>query len=137
LSYLLDTNVCIAVINGRPREVVERFDREALGGAELFVSTISRFELWYGVAKSQQQEFNRIRLEIFLAGSVQLLPFGEDDPLRAGEVRALLEKQGTPRHPQRQRICPRARPAIRGLAGVAARLQQIAAGAGGQGEVEG
>jgi len=96
LSYLLDTNVCIAVINGRPREVVERFDREALGGAELFVSTISRFELWYGVAKSQQQEFNRIRLEIFLAGSVQLLPFGEDDPLRAGEVRALLEKQGTP-----------------------------------------
>ena len=96
MSYLLDTNVCIAVINGRPREVVERFDREALGGAELFVSTISRFELWYGVAKSQQQEFNRIRLEIFLAGSVQLLPFGEDDPLRAGEVRALLEKQGTP-----------------------------------------
>ena len=96
MSYLLDTNVCIAVINGRPRDVVDHFDRAALGGAEFFVSTVSRFELWYGVAKSQLQEFNRIRLEIFLAGSVQLLPFGEDDPLRAGELRALLERQGTP-----------------------------------------
>ncbi len=96
MSYLLDTNVCIAVINGRPRNVVEQFDLKALGGAELFVSTISKFELWYGVEKSQLRELNRIRLEIFLAGSVQLLPFAEDDPVRAGEVRALLERQGRP-----------------------------------------
>jgi tRNA(fMet)-specific endonuclease VapC len=96
LSYLLDTNVCIAVINGTPQHVVDHFNVEARGGAGVFVSTVSNFELWYGIEKSQRREFNRIRLEIFLAGSVQLLPFVEEDSVRAGEVRARLERLGTP-----------------------------------------
>lgn len=96
MNYLVDTNVCIAVVNGTPRSVVEHFDSEVRAGAGIFVSSISTFELWYGVAKSQQREFNRIRLEIFLAGAAQLLQFSEEDSVRAGELRALLEKQGTP-----------------------------------------
>src|ERR1035437_4537809 len=93
---LLDTNVCIEVMNGRPRLVGERFERALADERKLFVSTISSFELWYGAAWSGRPEFNRERLEHFLAGRVQELPFDDEDAMRAGEVRAALERLGAP-----------------------------------------
>jgi tRNA(fMet)-specific endonuclease VapC len=83
-------------MNGRPAVVKERFESALAAGSELFVSTISSFELWYGVEWSGRPELNRDRLQHFFAGQVQELQFGEEDAKRAGEVRAALEKQGTP-----------------------------------------
>jgi tRNA(fMet)-specific endonuclease VapC len=94
--YLLDTNVCIAVINGTPRDVYERFDSVAELGVDLCVSSVSVFELSYGVEKSARRELNATRLRTFLSGAVEELPFEVEDAARAGEVRALLEKKGTP-----------------------------------------
>jgi tRNA(fMet)-specific endonuclease VapC len=60
------------------------------------VSSIAVFELWYGVGKSTKQEFNRKRLEKFLAGPVLVLPFEDADARIAGSVRAALEAVGKP-----------------------------------------
>ena len=96
MTYLLDTNACIAVINGRPASVRARL-REALdAAAQVFVPTVAAFELWYGVAKSSRPEVNAKRVETFFAGPVSLLSFEEEDARAAGFVRAALEASGRP-----------------------------------------
>jgi tRNA(fMet)-specific endonuclease VapC len=93
---LLDTNVCIEIMNGRPKVVGDMFERALTAETQLFVSTISSFELWYGAEWSGRPKFNRDRLQHFLGDRVQQLVFEEEDAKRAGEVRAALQKQGTP-----------------------------------------
>jgi len=96
LNYLLDTNACIALINGRPASVRSRFQKAIAAGDKVFVSSIVAFELWYGVAKSSRQQVNRQRLATFLRGPITLLPFEDEDAEVAGAVRATLEAAGTP-----------------------------------------
>jgi tRNA(fMet)-specific endonuclease VapC len=79
VNYLLDTNACIALINGRPPSVRARFQTATDRGAKIFVSSIAAFELWYGVAKSSLREFNRKRLEAFFAGPLHPLLFANED----------------------------------------------------------
>jgi len=62
VNYLLDTNACIALINGKPPAVRAKFQKATAAGAQVFVSSIALFELWYGVAKSSRREFNKERL---------------------------------------------------------------------------
>ena len=50
MRYMLDTNICIYVINARPPLVLERFRREQLGS--ICVSSVTAAELAFGVAKS-------------------------------------------------------------------------------------
>jgi tRNA(fMet)-specific endonuclease VapC len=96
MGYLLDTNVCIALIN-RTSEAVRRRFSEALHSAEqMWVPSVSVYELWYGVAKSVQTEANTQRLKMFLAGAVRVLEFGEEDARYAGEIRNALERMGKP-----------------------------------------
>jgi tRNA(fMet)-specific endonuclease VapC len=96
VNYLLDTNACIALINGKPLTVRTKFRKATGAGAQVFVSSVALFELWYGVAKSSRREFNRKRLEIFLAGPVHPLPFEDADAELAGAIRADLESVGKP-----------------------------------------
>jgi len=94
VNYLLDTNACIALITGQPASVRNRLQKAIRDGADLFISSVALFELWYGVTKSSRQEFNRQRLETFLAGPVLVLPFEEEDAGAAGSVRAVLAASG-------------------------------------------
>ncbi len=94
--YTLDTNACIAMINGRPPIVRERFARAHAAGNTLTVSAVVLFELRYGAAKSQHPAATADRLEAFLAGPLDVLPFGENDAADAGALRATLERAGTP-----------------------------------------
>lgn len=96
MNYLLDTNACIALINGKPASVRNRLQKAATGDNQVFVSSVALFELWYGVAKSAREEFNTTRLETFLAGPVRVLPFEDEDARAAGWVRAALEVSGKP-----------------------------------------
>ncbi len=95
-SYSLDTNTCIALINGRPLVVRERFRQAQQAGNSFAVSTVVVFELRYGVAKSQHPQASGARLEAFLAGPLDVLPLDEDDAVDAGTARAVLERAGTP-----------------------------------------
>jgi tRNA(fMet)-specific endonuclease VapC len=96
LKYLLDTNVCIALINEKSPFIGTRFLKELTTGAQLFASSIVALELWYGVAKSMHQEVNAQRVSTFFAGHVAILPFEEEDARIAGRIRAAIEAVGKP-----------------------------------------
>ncbi len=96
MTYLLDTNACIALINGTPRRVRMRFERATAAGDSAAVSALTAFELWYGAAKSARRDVNVIRIETFLAGPLELWMFENADARVAGEVRAALERSGRP-----------------------------------------
>jgi len=94
--YLLDTNACIALINGKPASVRSRFQKALAADARVLVSSVVAFELWYGVAKSARPEANTQLVETFFTGPVGLLPFEFEDARVAGRVRAALEASGKP-----------------------------------------
>jgi len=94
LRYLLDTNACIALINGSPATVRTRFQKAVSAGAEIYVPTVVKFELWYGVSKSARVALNTQRLETFLSGPVIVLPLEDEDAQAAGSIRAALEASG-------------------------------------------
>jgi len=96
MTYLLDTNVCIALINGRPTLPRERLQRAIERGDTLLLSSIVAYELWYGVGKSEHKERNRSRLETFLSGPMEWVPFDDEDAREAGAIRAELETSGQP-----------------------------------------
>jgi tRNA(fMet)-specific endonuclease VapC len=96
MTHLLDTNACIAIINGKPATVRERFQAALGDGAVMAVPSIVAFELWYGVGKGTRQALNTERLQTFLAGPVDLLAFDEADAQAAGMLCARLEATGTP-----------------------------------------
>jgi tRNA(fMet)-specific endonuclease VapC len=93
---MLDTNVCIALINKNPAVVRSKFDAASSEGSFTYVSSIALFELWYGIFKSRRKEYNNRLLTGFLSGPIELLPFDSEDARVAGELRAELETLGRP-----------------------------------------
>jgi len=96
MTYLLDANACIALINGTPKLVRRRFQRAIAREATVLVSSVVAFELWYGAAKSRRREMNTERLQAFLAGPVEWTDFDDEDAREAGLVRAELETAAKP-----------------------------------------
>ncbi len=91
MNFLLDTDICIYLINKRPPSVISRFKQYRPGDIGISVVTVS--ELEYGVAKSIRQEENQPRLEAFLA-PFELLPYTAEAVRTYGAVRVDLEKRG-------------------------------------------
>ena len=87
---LLDTNICIYIINAKPPTVLQRFRDYRMG--EVGVCTVVAAELAFGVAKSGSAR-NRHALELFLA-PLTLMPFDEAAVLAYGTLRSELERQG-------------------------------------------
>jgi tRNA(fMet)-specific endonuclease VapC len=96
VNYLLDTNAVVALLRNKPAGVRDRYREAETSGDYLAVSSVVLFELWYGVGKSTQVQENTERLRIFLSGDLDLLAFDDEDAKTAGQVRAVLEKNGTP-----------------------------------------
>lgn len=96
MNYLLDTNACIALLNGAPEIVRARFEKANAAGSQIFVSSVGAYELWYGAEKSARPEQNSERLRMFFSGPISLLAFEEDDARVAEQVRVELEKFGRP-----------------------------------------
>ena len=89
---LLDTNICIYIINAKPPAVLERFQQYRLGDVGL--CSVVAAELAFGVAKSGSAR-NRQALEMFLA-PIEILPFDASAIWAYGDLRADLERRGTP-----------------------------------------
>jgi tRNA(fMet)-specific endonuclease VapC len=105
----LDTNAVIAVLNERASPVEVRLKAALKSGRPVAVSTLVLFELWYGVAKSTRAEDNANRIAEFMAGLIAVLPFEPDDAREAGDIRAALERAGTPIGPYDILIAAQAR----------------------------
>jgi len=94
--YLLDTSVCIVLINNTSSSVRTRLQKALAQDEKMLVSSVVAFELWYGVAKSARPEANARLVETFFAGPMSLLAFEPEDAKVAGRVRASLEAVGKP-----------------------------------------
>jgi tRNA(fMet)-specific endonuclease VapC len=92
----LDTNAVIAVLIDRTSPVRTRIDAAIGLGRTLAISSIVLFELRYGAAKSARPERNMQRIGDFLSGPIEVLPFETTDANEAGDIRAALERAGTP-----------------------------------------
>ena len=89
---LLDTNICIYIINKRPPQVAAHF--EGLVYGDVAVSSITGAELAFGVAKSGSAR-NQDALEKFLA-PLDVLPFDAAAMYAYGTLRAQLQARGQP-----------------------------------------
>lgn len=92
MSYMLDTNICIYMM-GRPRGPLAARANEH--GSELFVSSITVGELLFGAVKSAREAANRLAVEDFLS-ALQVVNFGIAAADHFGQIRAHLERAGTP-----------------------------------------
>lgn len=92
LQFLLDTNICIHIMNRRPPRVAERFAEfppDAIG-----LSSLTLAELSYGVEKSGSER-NRVVPEGFIQ-PLEVVAFEPAAAWQHGVVRSALERRGTP-----------------------------------------
>jgi len=91
MKYLLDTDTCIELIRRKPAGLLQRLVEVEPG--EAGISSITRAELIYGVAKSTRPEENQAALEQFLL-PLELVDFNDSAALAYGQIRAALERLG-------------------------------------------
>jgi tRNA(fMet)-specific endonuclease VapC len=96
MTYLLDTNVCIALMNRRSARVRDRFAQAVNAGASLATSSVVVHELMYGAAKSERPEQNARVADEFLSSYLEILDFSAMDAQASGQIRAQLERAGKP-----------------------------------------
>lgn len=94
-NYLLDTNVLSEVVKKRPSVTVLRHLRDVPQNA-LHTSVVSVMEMRFGAVRSAAGSilWQRIRRDVLRR--VKILPLGEDEASRAGEILADLELRGVP-----------------------------------------
>jgi tRNA(fMet)-specific endonuclease VapC len=91
MKYLIDTNICIYIMNKRPVSVIEKF--KTIEPYEIGISSITVSELRYGVAKSTQKIENAKRLSDFLM-PFEILPYDSEAASAYGDIRSQLEQTG-------------------------------------------
>jgi tRNA(fMet)-specific endonuclease VapC len=104
MRYMLDTDICIYVINARPTQVLEAFKAHAADG--LGISAVTAAELFFGVARTGSER-NLQALRQFLA-ALEIAPFDEQAAEVFGSLRAWLTSQGTPIGPYDTQIAAHA-----------------------------
>jgi len=90
--YLLDTNVCIHLRQGRSERLADRFRRMERG--EGAISVITFGELAFGAENSAKREPALAQL-VELTQFLPVLPLREDAGLAYGAVRAALTRKGS------------------------------------------
>jgi tRNA(fMet)-specific endonuclease VapC len=90
MAYLLDTNIVIAAMKGRP-EVRTRL--EAIPLSQILLSVVVLGELEFGVEKSVHPARNRSYLEE-LRETLPLMSLDDATSRNYGKIRADLEKRG-------------------------------------------
>ena len=91
MKYLLDTNICIALIRQKPPALIQRIISHRPG--EVGISSITLAELAHGVEKSAQPEQNMSALQQFLL-PFEVSDFEQKAALAYGKIRAQLERNG-------------------------------------------
>ena len=88
--FMLDTDICIYLINERDESLRARFEATA---ARVVISSITYAELRYGVAHSERVESNARELQAFCR-DLDILPFDSDAGAHYGDIRHTLTRQG-------------------------------------------
>ena len=91
MMFLIDTNICIYIMNNHPPQVIQKF-RE-IGAGNVCISSVTVSELQYGVFKSKQIKKNVKRLDEFLS-PFEIISYDESASIYYGKIRSHLEKKG-------------------------------------------
>jgi tRNA(fMet)-specific endonuclease VapC len=91
MKYLLDTNICIALIRQKPAALLEQLTSQQPG--DVGISSITLAEFVHGAEKSAQSEHNMSALQQFLL-PLELADFDQRAALAYGKTRAELERSG-------------------------------------------
>ena len=91
--FLLDTNACIAILNGTPRSVSDRL--RAFEPQDIRLCSVVKAELIYGAHKSSRAAQNLRHLDRLFASFISL-PFDDACAQRCGAIREELERRGRP-----------------------------------------
>lgn len=91
MKYMLDTNICIYLMNGKDDKLAMKFNKN--NPNDLCISNITYSELMYGVEKSKNRELNFYRLLLFLS-EINILNYDFNASEEYGRIRFLLEKKG-------------------------------------------
>jgi tRNA(fMet)-specific endonuclease VapC len=92
LRFLLDTDASIELLRKRRLLPLQRFQEHA---AELALSTVTAYELWFGAERSSDPVQNRHAVDEFLS-LLALVDFDLEAASHAAEIRAELARAGTP-----------------------------------------
>lgn len=93
MTYLLDSNVCIRLINNSSPAVTTRL--AAQQPQDILVSTITQLELYYGAYRSTQRDRNLEILQRFFI-QFNIIHLDSEAAIIAGRIRAELAARGTP-----------------------------------------
>lgn len=91
--YLLDTNACVRLLNGRSPQLIERMRQHQ--PAEIVLCSVVKAELIHGAYRSSRVADNLRLLERFFAPFASL-PFDDHCADAYGRIRSDLERAGTP-----------------------------------------
>ena len=92
MTHMLDTDTGIGVLRQRPG-MVQRLSQVA--PTDCAVSMVSVYELFCGLAKAQDPTKERQKVERFISAIIEL-PLDRAGAETAANIRAELERQGTP-----------------------------------------
>jgi tRNA(fMet)-specific endonuclease VapC len=92
LKYMLDTNIVIYVIKQRPIQVLGIFNAAT---GQMCISSVTLAELLHGVEKSSAVSHNLRKVEDFVS-RLEVLSYDENAAAHYGNIRADLEKKGSP-----------------------------------------
>lgn len=118
MRYLLDTNAVIALLNDPGGPLAHRARQHR--PADIGLSAIVAYELYFGAFKSQRRERN---LAVADGLALEVVPFDKEDARQAGEIRAVLAASGAPIGPYDVQIAGQA--CARGLVLVSRNLREF------------
>ncbi len=88
MKYMLDTNICIHLIESQPPQVMARF--EALSHGDVVMSVVTFAELRHGVERDPKHKAAAQRALAMLQGFIPVMPFDVDAAVRYGELAAAV-----------------------------------------------
>ena len=88
--FMLDTDLCIYLINERDAALKEKFEANA---GDICISSITYAELCFGVAHSTRVERNSRELDAFRL-DLDILPFDTEAGVHYGDIRHALSRPG-------------------------------------------
>lgn len=91
--YVLDSNVCVRILNQTHPEIADRF--RSITPKDIALCSIVKAELLYGARRSQRVEKNLRVLQVFF-DTLACLPFDDRCAEEAAQIRADLVAQGKP-----------------------------------------
>lgn len=92
LKYMLDTNICVYVLKNYPPNLRGRVSNLT---SRLCISVITLAELYHGAEKSARTADSLAEIEEFVS-RIQVLSFSPEAAAHYGQLRAQLERAGTP-----------------------------------------